>query len=437
MNGIEAMTTKTFKMTTTLISICALLLALAPHAQAGKKKGVQSEDEANWKKELAKKSTAVDHSQIDTSKLVWPKPPDIARIRYISEVTKELKPDAPANAKPQKKKQSWMDRMAGVQTTDTGAKKVNLVHYLGSPYGIGVDSKGRVYVADSFVSAVFIFNLEEKTTQLLRNGIEASFGTIIGLTVDDADRVFVVDALRHRVAVFGKDLKLETYFGDAELQHPGGVAVDPENRLIYVVDTGKQQVAVFDADSFKFLRAIGRPMKDLSDDAPGALSKPSNVAVDDDALVYVSDTMNNRIQVFDADGNFVRMWGKAGDAPGYFARPKGISIDGDGHIWVADAFLNTVQIFDTDGHLLGYFGGAGNLPGQFATPASVYVDKKTKRAFVTEQMQGRLQVFRYITDSEAKSLKEEQQKLHGVKAAQAAPPAVEAKVQSEKGPVKQ
>jgi DNA-binding beta-propeller fold protein YncE len=142
--------------------------------------------------------------------------------------------------------------------------------------------------------------------------------------VDDADRVFVVDSGKHRVTVFSKDLKLENYFGDDQLKTPTGVAVDPENRLVYVVDTEKQQVAVFDADNFKYLRAIGRPMKDVSDDAPGALSKPTNVTVDQNALIYIADTLNNRIQVFDADGNFVRMWGKAGDAPGIFRPPEGV-----------------------------------------------------------------------------------------------------------------
>ncbi len=427
MQGIDAMTTKFFRTPIIWFSICALALALAPNAYAGKtKKGVESNDESNWQKQLAGKSTEVDHSKIDTSKLVWPKPPDIARIRYVREVQKEIQPDDGTAKTEKKKKQGWMDRLAGIPTTDTGARKIDYKHYLGRPYGIGADSKGRVYVADSYVSAVFIFDLEKKTTQLLRNGIEASFGTIIGLTVDEDDRVFVVDALRHRVAVFGKDLKLETYFGDAELEHPGGVAVDAENRFVYVVDTGKQQVAVFDADSFKFLRAIGHAQKDVGDDDPGAMSKPSNVAVDQDGLVYVSDTMNNRVQVFDPDGNFVRKWGKECDSPGCFARPKGISIDSDGHVWVADAFLNTVDIFDKEGHLLGYFGGAGTLPGQFSAPADVYVDTKNNRAFVTDQFPGRLQVFRYVTDEEAKALKMEQDKSKSVKAAQAAPP-VEAK----------
>lgn len=375
-------------------AMAALALSLAPLAHAGKKKKSAPEP--------TKKSTTIDHSKIDTSKIVWPLPPDIPRIKFVKEIYGEEKPVAEAK----KKKQGWMDRVAGLQTTDTGQIKRELTHILGKPYGIGVDSQGRIYVADSFVSAVFVFDVEKKETKLIRNGIEAKFGTIIGLTVDSADRIFVVDALLHRVAVFDKTWKLETYFGDEELEHPGGSAIDEENRFLYVADTGRQRIAVFDADTFKFLRAIGGPPKNVGDDEPGTLSKPSNVAVDAEGLVYVSDTMNNRIQIFDADGKFISMFGKAGDGPGSFARPKGIAIDSDQHIWVADAYQNRVQIFDKEGHLLAFFGSGGSLPGQFGVPSGVFVDKNN-RAMVTEQLEGRLQVFRYVTDAEAKQMREE------------------------------
>jgi DNA-binding beta-propeller fold protein YncE len=409
------MTTTKFKAITMWLAISALVLALAPCGYAKKKKKEEPQPQQ-------KKSTAVDHSLIDTSKLVWPLPPDVPRIKFLQEVMGEERPQVPAGQKAPKKRQSWMDRVAGLQTTDTGALKRDFRHILGKPYGIGVDSKGRVYVADSFVSAVFVFDLETHQTKLIRNGTEGKFGTIIGLTVDNADRVFVVDALMHRVAVFNPDWKLETYFGDDDLEHPGGVAIDEENRFLYVVDTGKQRLAVFDADNFKFLRALGGPPKSVGDEDPGTFSKPSNVAVDGEGLVYVTDTMNNRVEIFDADGNFISMFGKAGDGPGNFARPKGIAIDSDGHIWVADAFTNRIQLFDREGHLLAFFGTGGNLPGQFSVPSGVYVDKQN-RAFVTEQMGGRLQVFRYFTDAEAKTMKEER--------AQKAPAAVTAQSASQ------
>ena len=128
---------------------------------------------------------------------------------------------------------------------------------------------------------------------------------------------------------------------------------------------------------------------------------PVGVAVDKDGNVFISDTMNTRIEEFDADGTFIRTFGEAGDGPGYFARPKGISIDGDGHIWVADAMQDRVQVFTPEGRLLIYMGEHGLLPGQFQSLANVIVDKKN-RVLTTELYPGRLQAFQYYTNSEAK-----------------------------------
>jgi DNA-binding beta-propeller fold protein YncE len=390
----------------------ALLFVPSGFADKKKKKGAE---------EPAPKAEKIDHSQIDTSKLVWPLPPDIARIKFVTELYGEQRPGPAPGQQAKKKKQGWMDRVAGLPTTDSGALKHDVIHRFAKPYGMGMDSKGRLYVADSYVAAVFVMDLEKKETKMLRNGAEGKFGTVIGLTVDDADRVFVVDAIMHRLAVFDKDLKLETYFGEKELEHPGGCAIDEQNRLLYVVDTNKHHVAVFDADTFKYLRAIGGPAKKEGDDEPGTLSKPSNVAVDKDSLVYVSDTMNNRVQIFDADGAFVSMFGKHGDGPGDFARPKGIAIDSDGHIWVVDAYTNRVQVFDKEGHMTAYLGGGGELPGQFTVPSGIYIDKQN-RAYVAEQFKGRVQIFQYVTDAQAKAEEEKRgKKAPGGTSAQVVP----------------
>ncbi len=93
--------------------------------------------------------------------------------------------------------------------------------------------------------------------------------------------------------------------------------------------------------------------------------------MDGDGNLFVSDTLNNRVQVFDADGKFIRAFGKAGDGPGYFARPKGIAVDSDGHVWVADAVQDRVQVFTPEGQLLIWMGGNGLLPGQFSSLAGL------------------------------------------------------------------
>ena len=55
--------------------------------------------------------------------------------------------------------------------------------------------------------------------------------------------------------------------------------------------------------------------------------------------IYVTDSLNCRIQVFEADGQFQRVFGSAGDGPGHFSRPKGVAVDRAGHVYVVDALV--------------------------------------------------------------------------------------------------
>ncbi len=158
---------------------------------------------------------------------------------------------------------------------------------------------------------------------------------------------------------------------------------------------------VYDADSLKLLRRIGTGGKNHFLTTPGDFGAPQCVAVNKDGDVYVTDTLNDRVEIFDADGKFITQFGKAGDGPGYFARPKGIAVDNDGHIWVADAMQDRLQVFNREGRLLTYIGqGHSELPGQFKALVGVAVDKNN-HVFTTEEEPGRLQVFRYVTDAEA------------------------------------
>jgi DNA-binding beta-propeller fold protein YncE len=337
--------------------------------------------------------------------LVWPNPPAIARIRWVDQLTGEpFDPDAlfPAKAK---RKQSWMDRLAGAQAEE--AVNVKIPYQFIRPYGIAVDSGGKIYAADEGVDAIFIFNAETKAVELIRNDHEARFGLINGLALDDNDRLFVSDGKLRQILVFNAKHQQEAAFGADVLARPGGIALDRENRFLYAVDTENDQVIVFDADTFKVLRRIGVSGKKHTLTAPGTFSLPTNVALDNDGNVYVTDTLNNRVEIFDADGNFISMFGRHGDGPGYFARPKGIAIDSDGHIWVVDTYQDRVQVFDHEGRLLIYIGGHGGYPGQFADAYGIAIDK-SNRVIVSEQYPGRLQIFRYVTDVEAEEARKKQ-----------------------------
>ena len=332
---------------------------------------------------------------LDYSKIVWPNPPAITRIKYLNYFCCDK-----YTPTTEKKKSSWMDRMAGGETQQQQMADKPLFA-LWTPYGLAEDSKGNLYVADGKVGAVFIFNTETKELQMIKHGLQARFGDIIGLAIDDSDRLFVSDTKLHRVLVFDKNHKLEGTIAQGMVD-PGGMAVDNENRFLYVADAALDVVLVYDADKLTFLRKLGTPGKNHTLVDPGQFAVPTNVAVDADGNLYVSDTYNNRIEIFDADGNFIRQFGKAGDRPGTFMRPKGIAIDVDGHVWVADAVQDRVQCFTPEGDLLIWMGGHGTLPGQFRTLAGLYIDKNN-RIFTSEQYPGRVQMFRYITDDDARA----------------------------------
>ena len=374
---------------TAIILLFVFMLTVPFSAYAGKKKKTDG-------------SAAKAPPVIDYSNIVWPNPPAIARIRYLAFYSAQPLKDVDT---PKTKKEGWMDRLAGTVPEQDNTK---VLFQLGQPYGLATDSKGRVYVADNRVGAIFIFNTETRDVELIKNKTDAHFDRIIGLTMDDDDRLFVSDPGLHHVLVFNKDHKATDVITDGMVE-PSGLAIDTQNRLLYVSDVKQDIVLVYDADSFKLLRHLGTPGKDHTLTDPGNFAKPTGLAVDKDGNLYVADTMNDRIEVFDADGMFIRAWGKNGDGPGYFARPKGVSIDNDGHVWVADGMQDRVQVFTNEGQLCITMGGHGLLPGQYQGLVDIHIDNRRNRVYTSEIYPGRVQEFRYVTDAEFDQLTKERQ----------------------------
>ena len=376
---------------TAVILLFAFMLAAPFTADAGSKK----KKDATTPKKIP---------VIDYSNIVWPNPPAIARIRYLAFYSAQKLSQVDT---PKTKKDSWMDRLAG---TTPDADNTKFLFQLAQPNGIAVDSKGQVYVADSKVGAIFIFNTETREVELIKNKEHAHFARIIGLAMDDNDRLFVSDPGLKHVLVFNAQHKAEDVITEGMVE-PSELAIDTQNRLLYVSDLALDQILVYDADSLKLKRKIGTTGHKHELTTPGDFAKPTGVAVDKDGNLYVADTLNDRIEVFDADGAFIRTWGKNGDGPGYFARPKGVAIDSDGHVWVADGMQDRVQLFTNEGQLLITLGGHGLLPGQFQGLVNVASDNKRNRMYTSEIYPGRVQEFRYVTDAEAEQLRIEREKL--------------------------
>jgi DNA-binding beta-propeller fold protein YncE len=194
--------------------------------------------------------------------------------------------------------------------------------------------------------------------------------------------------------------------GEGQFTAPHGIALAPDGS-IYVADSSNHRVVKFNADG-KFVLSMGMwsgqpPNGDFFspnwNPPAGTFSEPWDVAVAPDGSVYVADTWNNRIQVFDANGKFVKLWGHFGEsggqasgAEGLFYGPRGIAIAPDGRVFVADTGNKRVQVFDREGQFLLQFGGAGLLDGNLDEPVGIDVSQAGE-VVVADTWNGRLQVF--------------------------------------------
>jgi len=310
---------------------------------------------------------------------VWPLPPEQPRIRYLRSYhgVDDFKT---------RKAPKWKSMLLG--DDDRDAKPADSMV---KPYGIAVSKTGRLYVTDTVARRVFVFDSEAKTVSFLGESGAAKLTKPVGVAVDGDDNVFVADATANRVFGYAPDGRLLIAIGhEGELDSPSGLAVDRARGLLYVADARKHQVLCYSTKDGSPVRTIGR-----RGGAAGEFNFPTNLFVDAHGRLYVTDTMNFRIQVFGADGAFINEFGTQGDTPGSLNRPKGVGVDSEGHVYVVDSSFNNFQTFDAEGQLLLFVGSVGRGPGEFFLPAGLYVDDRD-RIYVADQGNARVQVFEYL-----------------------------------------
>lgn len=150
-----------------------------------------------------------------------------------------------------------------------------------------------------------------------------------------------------------------------QFQDPIGIAVADEE--VFVADSRNGRIQVFDLEG-NFRRQFGEP-----GEAPGQLGRPMNLTIFDDEL-YVPEYFNDRIQVFSLDGTPKRIIGSAGDGPGEFSAPGGVAVAPNGDLFVAEFDNHRVQHLRADGRFVrqwGETGEPGRFGGRFIYPTDV------------------------------------------------------------------
>ncbi|MFN8593713.1 MAG: 6-bladed beta-propeller, partial [Thermomicrobiales bacterium] len=272
-----------------------------------------------------------------------------------------------------------------------------------SPEGIVLDGNGYAYVSDGD-DRIQKFRLKPPlvdggTVPATPSARAGTFANIVwerhggpdlplyrpgDVAVDPAGNVWVVDGQRNAFQIFSPDGDYveswggpgngpgEFAFWDPVVQVTSGAVAFDATGNIYVADTFNHRVQKFTPER-AFVAAWG-----ASDGSDGALNTPIHVSVAENGLVYVVDSEQAHIQVFDSDGSYVRTIGERGVGEGqlYFPLGGATALAADGTIWVADTSNHRLQAFAPDGTILAAYGGYGVSDGRFSSPNDIVIDEE-------------------------------------------------------------
>ena len=288
-----------------------------------------------------------------TSYYFYPPPPDEPRIQFLTGFSSEREFRG-------REDKSLMTFLTGVRPPEKSFSK---------PYG-GAAGNKKFYVCDTDLGAVLTVDLPTRRINGLVAEGEGYLNLPLNVTVDANGDCYVADAGRNQVVVFDKNGNYLAAVGKAAELKPRDVAVSTDR--VYVADFQTHDIRVYDKTKHDFLFDIPHPEDKTN--FTRTLIMPTNLALDRQGRVYVGDTGGFRVQVYDADGNYLRTVGGMGDSPGQFARVKGVAVDRDGRVYATDAMSQVTQIFDDQGRPLTWFGDPSGSAKDKMLPAKVFLD---------------------------------------------------------------
>lgn len=313
----------------------------------------------------------------------WPPPPDTPRIEFVASYWS-------ADNFPRTAKQRFMESVTGLEP-GKGFDK---------PWGIASNGEGKVYIVDTNLRSVVLFDLKNYTVNLVGKGdYRGFFIAPVGVALDASGNIYVSDPKQDTIYSFTKDERPLRTIGDSStLDWPVGMAVDDAIGRLYVVNGKGHNISAFNLEG-KHLFTIGK-----RGGGNGEFNFPTDVDIDSDGNIIVADSMNARVQVFDRDGKFIRKFGQRGDAPEDFQIIKGIAVSRNDDIYVVDGRTDRVLVFNKKGEPLTSIGGTASVvesqrvsPGGFLIPQDIYIDKNDA-IYIVDSMNKRFQVFQIINE---------------------------------------
>ena len=324
---------------------------------------------------------------VDGKMVHFPPPPSPPRFAYAGELIGERNfvYEIP-------EKNFWqkaLEFLTGL--TEVGGAELELAR----PQSVVTDDAGRVYVTDAGHARVLVFDTVDGEAKALRYAEPGRpFLAPSGLAVAPDGTLFVADADAGFIAKIGPQGEPGESIGRGLLRRPAGLIYDASQKRLVVADTMDHTIKFFDLEG-RLVMTTGGFGKAL-----GEFNRPTHLAAWRNEL-YVSDTFNARIQVLDLDsGQPIREFGSRGSYVGQFSIPKGVGVDNEGNVYVVESLNDHLLVFDREGRFLLPIGGTGYGTGNFYLPAGLWVDAGN-RIYVADMFNGRVVTYLYLgSDSE-------------------------------------
>jgi uncharacterized protein (TIGR03663 family) len=219
----------------------------------------------------------------------------------------------------------------------------------------------------------------------------------LDIDIDAAGRVYVAEEFANRVSVFDADgtflYSLDSTRLTQPLERPNAVDLAVDGSLV-VADTWNYRIRRMTTDGAE-LNAWGQPMTigfNVPVEPLDGMWGPRDVVTDRFGSVYISDTGNKRVRVYDPGGNWLRDIGTGGSAEGQLDEPAGLAISADDRLFVADTWNRRVSVFGLDGvplysfRVRGWYEDLGKRP-------YMAIDDVRGLLYVTDPTAGRVLVF--------------------------------------------
>ena len=221
---------------------------------------------------------------------------------------------------------------------------------------------------------------------------ETDKGKAKGMCTAADGGILLVEPHYTRVNHFARDGSLVHQWGEegreiGKLIFPRAIALAPDGSMWVSEYSFAERIQKFGPGGTNFLFSIGEP-----GDGPGQLNRAEGITVDGDGQLYVADSVNHRVQVFSADGIYLRQYGHAGSKPGEMSYPYDIRIDAAGRQFVCEFGNSRIQVFDREDRLIEVIGGSGAAPGAFNNPWAITLDSQGN-LIVADSLNHRVQKF--------------------------------------------